>query len=277
VVPAAVVAPYSVLARPASSASELPAGEAPLLEQTLASHLASYDPTETRLVSASSTGSIYVVSGIARGLHVTSACRHRLSHRLLAAFKSLHALSGDGPAYCLVQIAGKPGQHTVLPFDCYSFAIAQGGYDFASFDDPAGNSATYGLVPDGVGVVKLSFAGRRPPIVGAVHNNVFVTASLSPTQPARGLLLSEQRLRRFFALSLPAAVTWLTAADGAIVRSIQRPPALVRTVARDAAALVPLLLSGSSTTQTCVGRAGPGGKRSQHCTTKTVPTSSSRS
>jgi hypothetical protein len=100
--------------------------------------------------------------------------------------------------------------------------------------DSYGRSTSYlDLVPDGVGGVTLTYEPTQPAVALTVANNLAsgrAPAGFTSVQPT--LAKHPSRLRRFLERTLPTSVTWLTAPNGAVVRTFPRKPGAVEGAAR---------------------------------------------
>jgi hypothetical protein len=269
-----VLSRYAVLRR-AQTPSDLPRSNG-VLESTISGSLSAYDPGAIRRLAIGLGGAFYLVSGTPRTYHLSAACRRVLPAALRVALAVDAAEFGSGPAYCLVALSVAGNSSTGE--SCGGYALVLAGFAYSVTDVPApATSALFGLVPDGVGAVSLSFRNPHATIKLAVIDNL--AAAPRPAGYERRIVIlskflakrkrSGRRLSALVAAVIPTHVTWYSTDRRTIVRVLQRPAGLVkRTVSLLLAALT--LATGTTTTTGGCTLTTVNGHQVERCTTCTV-------
>jgi hypothetical protein len=231
--PPSVLASYGVLRRPQAPSDVLPAGDDFLLKG-LAGALASYDPTETRLLERTSTLSMYMIVGVMAGSPLPAGCA-RVAPAIWRFERCLSTFRGSGPGFSIVEVAAS-SDDGVSEGPTSSFALNADGFQFSSvLLIPASSAAvtTYvaQLVPDGVGAVQFGFEPSIGAATVSVQNNLAfgpspVSLPIDSTS-IDGILVFTPAQRRQRLEMLPTSITWLADPGSAAVRTIPRPPRLV--------------------------------------------------
>ncbi len=230
--PASVVARYAILRR-AQAPSDVPPSTADV-GKAVSSVLASFDPAETRLLATLDGASVYLVVGTTLQYEpLPASC---LRDRHLRAFAPVIAaerrLVGSGPGYALVEVASVNGTALNNQFNGGSFAANAYGFQFYAQETNA-REMLVGLVPDGVGAVKLAYS-TSPAVTFPVQGNVASgpePAVANSSQGLSALFGTPKAARRFLSKVIPQAIAWLSAPGGSTVAAFARPAHYVEDVA----------------------------------------------
>ena len=225
--PASVLASYAILRRP-QAPTDVPPPEAHL-GVWVANVLATYDPSETRLVSTTSFDSLYLVVGTIASHQLSAHCQHELPGLNKQMLQPERALLGQGPGYCLIEFFPQPAHGPIggLPLFCgASFALAANGFQQTSGYTSPDNKELYGLVPDGVGAVTDEFSGPLGPLTYTVAENLASGPAPDVAAPLNAIT-DPRAAKRAVRMALPIKVVWLTAPGGATMATFTRPAGIV--------------------------------------------------
>ncbi len=216
---ALVLAHFAVLRRTQQPQDAPPAG--PDLLDAITGPFTRYDPHSVRRLGAVPDSPVFVVSGTAAPPRISLQCRRALPAAQRRAVLDHFGVLPPGPGYCLLEYVPA----VLVPEMCGSYAGVAGGYALGS--DSQGRATHYlGLVPDGVGDVRLTYARPQAPVTLTVADNLASgPAPIGFTSVP--MTRSPGRLRRYLERTLPTSVTWLAASGWPVVRRFPRPPRLV--------------------------------------------------
>jgi hypothetical protein len=227
VVPSAL-ATYSLFRRPQTAGDLPPARLGPeSLSGSLGYALARFDPADTRLLTQTGAGSVYVVVGQARTLKVPSACA-RLAPAFVTLFTSEAPQLGHGTAYCLITVS--PSGAGDVGGDCYGLGPAFAYDAVTSGSADAGKNVA--LVPDGVGAVRIRSPGQGTQTLTVTGNVAAGPIVKPPTGPTADIVKAVRRndwapIRRYIGRYSAASVSWLTGPSGSVIAAFPRPAHLI--------------------------------------------------
>jgi hypothetical protein len=232
ITPASVLASYAILRRP-QIPSDVPPPEAHL-GVWVANVLATYDPSETRLVSTTSFDSLYLVVGTIASHRLSAKCQHELPGLGKKMLQPERELLGTGPGYCLIEFPPQPANGPIggMPLFCgASFALnAQGFEQVTGYSSPDAKEL-FGLVPDGVGAVTDDFTTPLGPLTYTVTDNVAAGLAPDVATPSAFTFTKPSVAKGAARMELPTKVTWLTAPGGSTVATFNRSAAIVNNAA----------------------------------------------
>jgi hypothetical protein len=247
-----------------------------VLESSISGSLSAYDPSAIRRLAIGLGGAFYLVSGTPLTHHLSAACRRVLPAPLRVVLAFDAAEFGTGPAYCLVAL-NAAGTSTAGE-SCGGYALVSAGFAYSATGAPGPPpAALFGLVPDGVGAVSLTFESPRATVTLAVTDNL-ATGPRPASYDRRIAILSKllakpkrsrRRLRALVDAAIPTRVTWYSTDRESVVRVLPRPPGLVTRTVRVVLAAYNLAKSTTTTTGACT-LTTVNGRQVERCTTCTV-------
>jgi hypothetical protein len=251
VVPQSAIAPFAVLRRPQAPSDVPPPGaDASGIADGLQGSVRVYDPALTRLVGQFGSTTVY----LAVGIQVLPTPSRRCARVLPALEKRVLRLDREieppGPTYCFVTVSA-----TATTTDhCLSSIWLDTGFLVDNVGTPPNGHEYAGLVPDGVGAVRLTYSKAAASVTAPVQGNTFLVAdAAAPNSTANLRTKNRAKLRRLVLGLLPASVSWLAAPGGPVTRTFAPPLRLIDDIVDVLAVVVKPGGASSSGSGTSVG------------------------